>query len=95
MLIPRFSLRFLLVLTTLSGVFFFVVAQAVRGYPWAIALTAALTAFLGTLVLHAMVFGLAWTITYYWRLLARRESIGSPFATSAPPPQVIPPVDQE
>ena len=95
MLIPRFSLRLLMVVTTLSGVFFLVVAQAVRGHAWAIALTVGLSALLATLVLHAMVFGLAWSMTFFWRRFSGRESTGSPFATSAPPPQVIPPIDLE
>ena len=54
-----------------------------------------LSAWLATLVLHAMVFGLAWSMTFFWRRFSGRESTGSPFATSAPPPQVIPPIDLE
>ena len=91
MLIPRFSLRWLLLLTTLSGLFFFVVARAVAGNPWAIALAVALSATLGTFVLHAIVFGLAWTMAVSWRFAVARKTSSSPFATSAPPPQVIPP----
>lgn len=95
MLLPRFSLRLLLLLITVSGVFFFVVAQAVGRHAWAIALTAGISAILGTILLHAMVFSLAWTMTFLWRRMVGHQTSGSPFATTEPPPQIIPPMDLE
>ena len=77
MLIPRFSLRLLLLLTTVSGVFFLVVAQAVGGNAWAIAVTTAVSALLATIMLHALVFVLAWVMMSIWRLSIGRQTVGS------------------
>ena len=68
MLVPRFSLRFLLVLTTLCGVFFFVVTLAVQGYHWAIAVCMAVVGLALSMLVHGAVFGMAWTMTAFWSL---------------------------
>jgi len=92
MLIPRFSLRWLLALTTVSSVFFYVMTLAVRGSQWAIALTAAISGFLLTMLVYAMLFGVAWMLAEFMRLFRpRRVQPSSPFAASQPPPQYVPP----
>jgi hypothetical protein len=95
MLIPRFTLRLLLAVTTASGVFFFVVMQATRSHAWAIAITAAVAGLLATLVFHALWFLVAWLLTICWQLVCRRPATHSPFATAGPPSQIIPPVEPE
>ena len=83
MLIPRYSIRFLLLLMTASGVFFLVVALAVRGHAWALALSIAVSSVLFTITLHAIVFFFAWSLTWLWRGVWRYKVPTSPFAADA------------
>jgi hypothetical protein len=94
MLIPRFSLRLLLVLTTVSAVFFFVVAHAVDGHFWAIGVSVAGASLLLTLLVHAFFFFLAWSLTSVCRLVWRPSVPASPFAM-APPHHSSPPEEPE
>jgi hypothetical protein len=95
MLLPRFSLRLLLGLTTVCGVFFLVVLEATRGRAWAIAGTAAVAGLLLTLFFYAAIFVMAWVLAAVWTRLVRRPVMRSPFAAAGPPPQLIPPRDVE
>ncbi len=92
MLIPRFSLRFLLFLMTVCGVFFFVVTLAVQGSQWAVALSVAVGGLLISMLLQASSFGLAWALTSVFGMFRRKDVATSPFASSKPPPQVIEPL---
>jgi hypothetical protein len=93
MLIPRFSIRWLLGLTTFSAGVSLVLAYAVRGQPWAIGIVASLWAVVIIAVFYASAFILAWLLnqslaaTY----LKRRPAGDSPFAVSgtAPSPFVL------
>ncbi|MEO8497451.1 MAG: hypothetical protein ABI614_20460, partial [Planctomycetota bacterium] len=62
MLIPRFSLRQLLAVTTASALFCYVVGMATRGHQWAIAISTAVSSVLLAFVLYAAVFAVAWLL---------------------------------
>ncbi len=91
MLIPRFSLRFLLSLMTACGVFFFVVTLAVQGSQWATAVCVAVVGLILSMLVQASTFGVAWAFTSLFGLFRQPESATSPFASSKPPPQVVEP----
>jgi lysylphosphatidylglycerol synthetase-like protein (DUF2156 family) len=62
MLIPRFSLRWLFVLTCVCALFFVVLAAGWRGKYWAGGVAIAVLFLIVTLVIHAAVFWLAWLV---------------------------------
>src|SRR5205823_3947023 len=62
MLIPRYSLRWLLGLTTFSAGISFVLSFAVRGQAWAIGVTAGLWTFVAVAALFIAAFLCAWLI---------------------------------
>ncbi len=62
MLIPRYSLRWLLGLTTVSAGISLVLSYAVRGHAWAIGITAGLWTFVAVAVLFVTAFLCAWLI---------------------------------
>jgi hypothetical protein len=90
MLIPRFSIRWLLGLTTFSAGVSLVLAYAVRGQPWAIGIVAGLWAVAIIAVFYASAFIMAWLLNQFLAsiLLKRRPTGDSPFAaaSSAPSP---------
>lgn len=92
MLIPRFSLKRLLIAVTVSGVMAYVLAQAVRGSAWGIAVSVALATLVATAGLYAVTFLLAWGISRVG-VRARKRHAASPFATHTPPPQILKPRD--
>lgn len=97
MLIPRFTLRSLLVLTTVSALFCFVIGLAVRGQAWAVAVTIALSSLAIVFALHASVFAVAWCMALIGRVLQPAPVTTSPFINPVipPPQQIIPPEDPE
>jgi hypothetical protein len=96
MLIPRFSLRQLLVITTASAIFCYVIAMATRGHLWAMAIAIAVSSVISALIVHAGLFALAWLLTLIGGLFTKQHVAASPFANAAPPPQLItPPEDSE
>ena len=94
MLIPRFSLRWLLAATTVCGVLAYVLSQAVAGQAWGIAVSVACGTLLLTAVVHAVVFVMAWSVASLGTG-ARRSRATSPFAMHVTPPQLLPPQDPE
>ncbi len=88
MLIPRFSIRWLLGLTTVSAGVSLVLASAVRGRPWAIGIVAGLWAIVIIALFYATAFLLAWLLNHFLAaiLLKRRQAGGSPFAAAHSPP---------
>ena len=91
MLIPRFSIRALFIATAACAVFSLVIAGAVRGQPWAIGMTAAFAALLAVMLLHPLAFGLALVSSSLRVKVIPPPEGTSPFATSGPPRQIIPP----
>jgi hypothetical protein len=95
MLIPRFSLRILLLIITFSSVFFFVMMLATRGHVWAWGVTIAISSVFAVTLVHATLFLLAWSLTQVG-MSWKQPTVESPFASAKPPPQqIIPPEDPE
>ena len=63
MLIPRFSLRWLFLMTGACALFSMALAAGWRGEAWAIAVAGAVVFLIFTLVVHAAVFWLAWLVS--------------------------------
>ncbi|NLF69382.1 MAG: hypothetical protein GX575_10055 [Candidatus Anammoximicrobium sp.] len=96
MLIPRFTIRGLLLLMTGSSFFFLVLAFAVRGRVWAIAVSVGVASLLLAFLGYAFVFGVAYVVASIASLLrGAAPGPASPFATAEPPPQIIPPDEPE
>jgi hypothetical protein len=91
MLIPRFSIRWLLGLTTFSAGVSLVLAYAVRGQPWAIGIVATLWAVVIIAVFYAAAFILAWLLNQFLATtyLKRRRAGDSPFAAASPAPSPL------
>jgi len=79
MLIPRFSIRWLLGLTTLSAAVSLVLSYAVRGHAWAIGITAGLWTFVAVGLLFITAFLCAWLIDQTFAASRARPSGSSPF----------------
>lgn len=60
MLLPRFSIRILLLLLTLAAIASVVVGMAVRGQNWAWGVSIGLLSVLITGLVHAAWFGIVW-----------------------------------
>lgn len=96
MLIPRFTIRGLLLLMTVSSFISLVLTFAVRGRLWAIAVSVGIASLLLAFLSYAFVFGVAYAVATAANLL-RGAAAGpsTPFATAEPPPQIIPPDEPE
>lgn len=91
MLIPRFSVRWLLGLTTVSALVSLVVSFAVRGQAWALGLTAGLWCLAIAFLLYVSAFLAAWLLAntkLAFSTLARRPAVlgESPFGNQPPLP---------
>ncbi len=95
MLMPKYTIRRLLLITAVSGVFFAIVAAAARGNHWAIALSAAITSLFVMLLFHAIVYVVAWWISATYDASRPQRKPTSPFANAAMPPQLVKPQDPE
>jgi len=83
MLIPRYSLRWLLGLITFSAVVSLVLSYAVRGAPWAVGVAAGLWSLVLVGLSYVMAFLAAWLIDQSLATLRSRSSRikgESPFA---------------
>jgi hypothetical protein len=95
LIIPRFSVRWLLILMAASAVGAFLVSLAVSGRIWAIAFSIALAGFMISVVFYAVSFLAAWAIAELWRFVFLRKTAASPFATHQPPPRLLRTEDPE
>ena len=88
MLIPRYSIRWLLGLTTFSAVVSLVLSQAVRGQAWAIGVVAGLWTFVILAIFYAVAFVVAWLIDQVATHRQSRDAGSSPFGAqpSGPAP---------
>lgn len=94
MLIPRFTIRWLLLLTTICAVIFLIVGFAVRGEYWAIAISTSVVSLAFAFFLFGLFFVVAFVLASLFGIVKRAQPAGgTPFATSEPPPQVIPPIE--
>ena len=96
MLIPRFSMRLLLLAMTACAVYSYVLLLAIREHVWAIAMATGVASIAIVLAAHAFTFSLAWCLAIVFRVVGRAPQPASPFAGDSPPPQqIIPPEDVE
>jgi hypothetical protein len=85
MLIPQFSIRWLLALTTVCAVIFSIVGLAVRGHAWA----AGVSVGIGAVVVLALVYGSLFALVWMFSLVTaplggrRGRSEMSPFGPDA------------
>lgn len=84
MLIPRYSLRWLLGLTTVSAGVSLVLSYAVRGHAWAIGITAGLWTFVAVAVLFVAAFLCAWLIDQFAASRQTTRGGRSPFGPQPP-----------
>jgi hypothetical protein len=56
MFVRQFSVRWLLVVTSACAMFFFLLAMAVNGHLWVVAIVAGITAFVVVMLVHAALF---------------------------------------
>lgn len=84
MLIPQFSLRWVLGVTAVCAVFFLIAAQAKEGSAWATAVTIAVASLGMVLAVHAGMFFVVWLFSLLAPRWVRRrfDSGQSPFAGS-------------
>lgn len=95
MLIPRYTIRWLLLATTVCGVFSAVLACAFRGQVWAMAVGLGVVSLAVAFLLYGVLFGGAYVVAACWGLLLPRPRGSDPFATAGPPPQILPPEEPE
>ena len=95
MLIPRFTLRWLMLLISVISVFCVIVAQAFRGHAWALGISLAVASLVLSFLLYGAFFCLACLLALMRRAQRPAVAAASPFATVEPPPQIIPPEDPE
>jgi hypothetical protein len=87
MLIPRFTIRWLLGLTTFSAGVSFVLSYAVRGHAWAIGMAAGLWSLIIVALFYVAAFLAAWLIAQVLTAIgdaARGGAGSSPFAPTKP-----------
>lgn len=82
MLIPRYSIRWLLGLTTFAAVVSLVLASAVRGRAWAIGVSAGLWSLVVVFIAYVAAFSAAWLVAQVIAAMQQRPhgGGGSPFA---------------
>ncbi len=56
MLLPRYSLRTTLLVTTVCAIFFVILGQAVQGRPWAVVVSVSVVSLLVLLLFHALLY---------------------------------------
>lgn len=77
MLLPRFTIRTLLIVVTLGAFASLIIGMAVRGETWAWGVTIGLLSLLFTGLVHAAWFGLVWLLTQMPSSRRdRQESVG-------------------
>jgi cytochrome bd-type quinol oxidase subunit 2 len=81
MLIPQFSLRWVLGVTAACGVLSLVAAMALRGSAWAMSLTIAAASVAATLLAHGAMFFVVWLFSLVIAIWPRRapSAPASPF----------------
>ena len=62
MLLPRFTIRALLLLLTICAFVFVIAGMAVRGQHWAWGITIGIVSLAFTLLIHAACFGAIWML---------------------------------
>lgn len=93
MLIPRYSLRWLLALITVSAGISLVLSFAIRGRDWAIGVAAGLGCLAILMALYVLTFLAAWAVSQIESAIGntRGGKGASPFAVNPPPSPFGPP----
>ena len=84
MLMPKFSLRWLLLLTAVCAGLSLIIAAAVKGHAWALAISFGFAAAWLTLAVHWIFFGLSWLIAVL--AIRGRRPPQAPATPDQPPP---------
>ncbi len=79
MLIPQFTIRWLLGVTAVLAVMFTIVGLAVRGSAWAQGISAAFAALTVAMLVYALLFAVVWLLAEAKAALGKRETGQSPF----------------
>ncbi len=79
MLIPQFTIRWLLGVTAVSAVALTIVGLAVRGSAWAQGVSAAFVALALAMLVYALLFAVVWLLAEAKARLGKGEPGGSPF----------------
>jgi len=95
MIIPRFTLGWLLLLMAFVGVVCLIVAQAVRGQTWAMSVSLAAAGVVVCFAFYAVLFGVAFLLACALGMRRKPDPGGTPFATAEPPAQMVPPDNPE
>jgi len=98
MLIPRFTIRGLLLAMGVSGVISLVLSAAMKGQAWAVAMSLALGMLPLVFAMYATAFLVAWVCSQLSAAMAGNMSQprgNSPFAISGPPKQIVPPQEMD
>lgn len=95
MLLPRFSIRWMLAATAVCGLFFVVLASAVQGRPWAVAITIAVGGALLTFLIYAVFFAAAFVLSVPLGLRRQAPTVRSPFAQHVAAPQLVTPDEDD
>jgi hypothetical protein len=95
MLVPNFSIRWLLGMTTAAAFFFLVVNFAIAGQTWAYCAATAIVFLMLAFVFYGIMFFFAFWLTQVTRFAQPKPKPTSPFATDSLPPQIIAPVDRD
>jgi hypothetical protein len=99
MILPKFSIRAMLIATAVFAVLSLVLAQAVRGEATAaIAFLIGASSIVVAFALYAWAFAAAWACSALLRsigLIGKPVEVRSPFADAGLPKQIIAPVDPE
>jgi hypothetical protein len=83
MLIPQFSIRWLLGVTAVCAVIFSIFASALQGAGWALGISAAVLALVTAMLVYAAMFALLWLFSLLVPSLRRPRRGGrSPFTPS-------------
>ena len=91
MLVPRFSIGWLLGLTAFASVFFWIARQAAFGSSWAIAVTTSLALLVTVLIGFAATFLAAYSLAWFTRMLHPPKRTENPFVVPGHyPPQEVP-----
>jgi hypothetical protein len=80
MLIPQFTLRWVLAVMAGLSLVFLAMSLAVRGHGWAVGLSVVFVAVAVIMALHALVFGLTWLVAVVTAAIRQQ-----PIPPAAPP----------
>jgi hypothetical protein len=95
MLLPKFSIRLLLGIMSVLGVLSVAFNYALTGRAWAISLFMALGMLLAMFVLYSLGFLVGSLFGVLDSAIRPPTQPTTPFATSQPPPQILPPPEPE